>query len=66
MTGDEPLLHARSKPAQLAALATTINREHGLAYRAALDALEHAILCGEALIEARETVPDGRPDRHVP
>jgi hypothetical protein len=60
MTGDEPLLHARSKPAQLAALATTINREHGLAYRAALDALEHAILCGEALIEARETVPDGR------
>ncbi len=40
-------------------LAGIINREHSLAYRAALDALEHAILCGEALIEARERVAEG-------
>jgi len=40
-------------------LAATINSEHNLAYRATLDALTHAILCGEALIEARTNVPDG-------
>jgi ribosomal protein L20 len=43
----------------LGELAVTINREHGLAYQSALDALQHAILCGQALIEARATVPDG-------
>jgi hypothetical protein len=46
-------------------LATTINSEHALAYRAALDALQHAILCGEALIEARATIPDGQWMRWV-
>lgn len=37
----------------------TINREHTLAYQRAVEALEHAIRCGEALIEAREIVPEG-------
>jgi inactivated superfamily I helicase len=40
-------------------LAVRINTEHGLAYNAAIDALEHAMRCGEALIEARRAVPDG-------
>ena len=45
--------------AELTNLAATINREHQLAYDAAFDALEHAILCGEALARARENVADG-------
>lgn len=41
-------------------LATVINQEHALTYYATLDALEHAILCGEALIEAQKEVPTGQ------
>lgn len=41
-------------------LAAEINQEHQLVYQASLDALEHAIRCGERLIEAREQVPDGK------
>jgi len=44
----------------LADLAVTINHEHDLAYRSALDTLEHAIRCGQGLIEARAMIPDGR------
>lgn len=46
-------------------LASTINREHQLAYEAALDALEHAILCGEALVQAQAAVPEGEWSRWV-
>jgi Protein of unknown function (DUF3102) len=49
----------------LADLAATINREHELTYRAVVDALEHAILCGESLLHARATVPDGDWSRWV-
>lgn len=45
---------------RLVVLAATINREHSLAYQKAIEALEHAILCGEALIEARDAVPEGQ------
>lgn len=41
-------------------LAAVINEEHALTYYAVMDALEHAILCGEALIEAKKQVPDGQ------
>lgn len=41
-------------------LALTINSHHQLAYRSALDVLDHAIRCGEALITARALVPDGQ------
>lgn len=41
-------------------LARSINSEHQLAYRAALDVLDHAIRCGENLIMARALVPDGQ------
>lgn len=50
---------------RLTQLAFTINREHTLAYQKAVEALEHAIRCGEALIEAREIVPDGEWTRWV-
>lgn len=65
MTTDEPPSISKAKPTALATLAVTINREHGLAYQAALGALEHAIACGVALMEARETVPDGRWSKWV-
>lgn len=41
-------------------LAAVINEEHALTYYSVMDALEHAILCGEALIEAKKQVPDGQ------
>lgn len=44
----------------LADLAATINSEHDLAYRAVLDALDHAVRAGEALLEARRLVPEGQ------
>lgn len=40
-------------------LAAVINQEHALTYYAVIDALEHAITCGENLIEARKQVPEG-------
>lgn len=45
---------------RLDTLAETVNREYTLAYDSAVQALEHAIACGEALIEARTLVPDGQ------
>lgn len=58
-TGHDGRRASLESPPNLTDLAATINREHDLAYRAALNALQHAILCGEALIAARDTVPDG-------
>ncbi len=49
----------------LTLIAATINSEHEQVYAAALDALTHAILCGEALQKAREAVPDGEWTRWV-
>lgn len=43
----------------LTELATTIRTEHDLAYQSAIDTLEHAIKCGEALYAAREAVVEG-------
>lgn len=40
-------------------LSATINAEHALVYESAVGMLNHAIRCGEALIVAREGVPDG-------
>lgn len=58
-TGHDGRRASLESPPNLTDLAATINREHDLAYRSALNALQHAILCGEALIAARDTVPDG-------
>lgn len=46
-------------------LAAVINQEHALTYYSVIDALEHAILCGEALIKARADVPEGQWTRWV-
>jgi predicted transcriptional regulator len=45
--------------ARLTELVNAINKEHQLAYQASLDVLDHAIRCGEWLIEARRLVPEG-------
>jgi Protein of unknown function (DUF3102) len=41
-------------------LAAQIEREHQAAYGAALSAIEHAIRCGELLIQAKASVPHGQ------
>jgi len=45
---------------QMRDLASAINQEHALVYQATIDALDHAIRCGQFLLEAREQVPDGK------
>lgn len=42
-------------PPSLDELRDTINREHGLAHEAASATIEHALRCGEAILEARKT-----------
>lgn len=53
--GQTSLAPARS----LDALAATIRHEHDLVVKAGQKMLDHAVLCGEALLEAKPRVPKG-------